>query len=190
MNVQSSPLLTLERLHMALPSGRVSIGWLERALDKQASYLLILVFALLGALPAASLPAGLAICALSLSLFVTRASQLLPASIAARQVGSPAVRYAIGHAIAVLRFAERLFPVSRSDMARVRPLAGILLFVLGALMMVPIPLSNVLPALSAAVLVLALIEGSTAMLVAGTLGGFISIMLVAAATTAAVHAII
>lgn len=189
-SISHTPLMMLKRTHVALPAGRVSIGWLHSALDEQAAYLLILVFALAGALPAASLPAGLAIMALSIPMLLARKSAWLPELIARREIGSGAVRYAMARAIAVLRFSERIAPVSRMEsLNRLRPFAGALLFMLGATLLIPIPLSNVLPALSAAALVLALIEGSVVLFAAGTLGGIASIVLIAEAVLAGMHAI-
>jgi len=110
VKINRAPLAILERAHFALPEGRVSIGWLQRALDDQALYLLIFVFALAGALPAASLPAGLAICALSIPMMLSRRAASLPDMIARREIGSGAVRFAMARAIAALRFCERIAP--------------------------------------------------------------------------------
>lgn len=185
ININRAPLAILERAHFALPEGRVSIGWLQRALDDQAIYLLILVFALAGALPAASLPAGLAICALSIPMMLSRSAAALPDLIARREIGSRAVRFAMARAIAALRLCERIAPIGKANaMTGLRPPAGVLLFVLGATLLVPIPLSNVLPALSAATVVLALIEGRLVLFAVGALGGLASIALIGEAVAA------
>lgn len=185
-----TPLMTLKRTHVALPQDRVSIGWLHNALDEQAAYLLMLIFALAGALPAASLPAGLAIMAFSIPLLLSRKSTWLPESIARREIGSRAVRFAMTRAMAALRLCERIAPMSRTEsLNRLRPFAGALLFMLGAALLIPIPLSNVLPALSAAAIVLALIEGSVPLFVAGTVGGIASIVLIGEAVLVGMHAI-
>jgi hypothetical protein len=146
---------------MTLPEGRVSLGWLHARLDTQATYLLIFVLAMIGALPGASLPAGLAICALSIGMMAPRGAQILPAAIAVREIGAHHARYALGHAITVLKTCRRYIPGRGGDgLARLAPLAGAVLFALGAMMLIPIPLSNVIPAFVAAVLALALVEGS------------------------------
>ena len=64
-----------------------------------------------------------------------------------------------------------------------------LLFVLGVAMLVPIPLSNVLPALSAAAVVLALIEGRLVLFAVGALGGLASIALIGEAVLAGLHVV-
>jgi len=185
-----SPLMALERVHVALPAGRVSIGWLYGAFDTQATFLLILMFGLLGALPAASLPAGLAICVLSLRLVMPHSLPHLPELIAARRVKTPSARYAIGKAIALLRYFDKLAPGSdHTSLNAVRPAAGVLLFLLGASLLIPIPLSNVLPSLAAAAIALALIEGSVALFLLGVAGGIGGLSLVSVAGLAALRAV-
>jgi hypothetical protein len=185
-----SPLMVLERVRVALPSDRVSIGWLYRAFDTQATFLLILMFGLLGALPAASLPAGLAICVLSLHLIMPHSAQLLPDLVASRSVKTPAARYAIGKAIALLRYFERVSPLSSGTaLNALHPAAGVLLFLLGASLLIPIPLSNVLPSLAAAAIALAVIEGSVALLLLGVVGGIGGLSLASVAGLAALRAV-
>jgi hypothetical protein len=186
-----SPLMALERVNVMLPSDRVSIGWLYGAFDTQATFLLILMFGLLGALPAASLPAGLAICVLSLRLVMPRGMPHLPALIASRRVKTPAARYAIGKAIALLRLCDRLVMPSSESTAlnALRPATGVLLFLLGASLLVPIPFSNVLPSLAAAAIALALIEGSVALFLLGVVGAIGGLSLVSVAGLAALRAV-
>src|SRR6185295_9226765 len=103
-------------------------------------------------------------------------------------IGSRAVRFAMARAIAALRLCERIAPLGKANaMTGLRAPAGVLLFVLGAALLVPIPLSNVLPALSAAILVLALIEGRRILFAVGALGGLASIALVGEAVIAGVR---
>ena len=190
LKVDLSPLSVLQRARIALPPDRVSLAWLERALDEQATFLLILVFALLGALPAASLPAGLAISILSLRLMFGRRMVALPRAVASRSVGTGTAHYAIGRAIHLLRASKRYLPVSRAGaLDGARPVAGFLLFFLGLALLVPIPFSNVLPALSAAALILALIEGSVALFVVGMASAMGSILLIGQAVATAIDLI-
>jgi hypothetical protein len=168
--------LALERVHGALPQHRVSLGWLHRELEAQAVYLLIFVLALLGTLPGASLPAGLAICVLAGQLLLSGGKAGLPAKLAAREIAVRPARYALSRAIALSRLCERVLPVARSEASSsFRFMANILLFVLGATLLIPIPLSNVLPAIAAAALSLALVEGSFMLFVASSLGAVASL---------------
>jgi len=184
-----SPVSALERVRIALPRDRVSIGWLHSALDTEASCLLILVLGLIGALPAASLPAGLAICVLSLRLVWSEHALPLPDLIAMRRLRTPAARYALEKTIALLRFCEVAAPFfTRISLARLRPMAGVVLFFLGASLLIPIPFSNVIPALAASAIALALIEGSPALLLLGVTGGVAGLSLLGFASLAALHA--
>ena len=168
--------LVLERVHGALPQHRVSLGWLHRELEAQAVYLLIFVLALLGTLPGASLPAGLAICALAGGILLSGGKAGLPASLAAREIAVRPARYALSRAIALSRICERVLPAARNEASSpFRFMANVLLFILGAMLLVPIPLSNVLPAMVAAALSLALVEGSFALFVLSSFGAVASL---------------
>jgi hypothetical protein len=176
----------LERAHGTLPQHRVSLGWLHRELEAQAVYLLIFVLALLGTLPGASLPAGLAICALAGQAIVFGGKAGLPEKLAAREVAVRPARYALSKAIALSRLCERMLPGARSEApSSFRFLANVLLFVLGATLLIPIPLSNVLPAIAAAALSLALVEGSFVLFVASSCGAVASLGLMAVTVSAA-----
>jgi hypothetical protein len=180
----------LERVHGRLPDDRVSLGWLHNELEAQATYLLIFVLALVGTLPGASLPVGLAICALALRLML-RAEGGLPETIAAREIAAGHARSALGQAIRVMRVCERAFPKRRAEdaAAAFRPIAGALLFGLGAMLLIPIPLSNVLPALAAAAIALALTEGSLMLVIASSVGAAASFAVMGVMVTAATNAL-
>ena len=182
------PVWLLERAHRALPRETVSIGWLLEALDEHASYLIIFVFGLLGALPAASLPAALVIGALAIRIAFAQEATL-PSAIASREVRVRTVRFALNHAIAVLHLSRRLVPRSAGISERLRPVAGAMLLLLAAAMLIPIPLSNVLPALAASALALAMLENSRMLFLAGTVSACVSLMMIAEAVGFAVRAI-
>jgi len=170
----------LERARELLSGERVSLGVLFSALEGQATYLLLLLFALVGTMPGASIIAGFALCVLSIGLIMAPGSPRLPGILAARELPGRETRYALQHAIHALRFVENLFTGSRLTIpAMLRLPAGVLMVILGSLMFVPIPLSNVPPALAAAALALALIEDSAVLLMVAGSGALGAIALLA-----------
>jgi hypothetical protein len=155
------PIPALERVRNALPEGGITIGWLHDQLKSEAVYLLLFVVALVGAVPGLSVPAGIVVCILAGGMMFSRRNDTLPGVIASRHIGADATRYVLGRAIIVLRFFEAILPLSRNGVfASARLVAAWLLCLLGCSMLVPIPFSNVVPALVAAGLALALIEDS------------------------------
>jgi hypothetical protein len=168
----------LERVRESLSGDRVSLGWLCTALEGQATYLLLLVFALIGLLPGACIVAGIAMFVLSAGLIVSPGATRLPQILASRQITSGQTRYVLAHAIHALRFVESFASSGRLTIpAFLRLPIGVLMAVLGVQILVPIPLSNLPPALAAVALSLALIEDSVVLLLLAGSGSLAAIAL-------------
>ncbi|HTQ14203.1 MAG TPA: exopolysaccharide biosynthesis protein [Rhizomicrobium sp.] len=185
--IGAPPISTLERVRLALPEGGATIGWLHEQLDTEAVYLLIFMLGLLGVLPGACIPAGLLICLLAVDLMFVGKTRALPASIASRRIGSGVARQVLDRAIAVLKFCEGILPFAgRGMFDGARFGTAFLIFLLGPAMLLPVPLTNVVPALVVAGLALALIEdslvlcalaASAAVATLGLMGGIILLLL-------------
>ncbi|MGH6870149.1 MAG: exopolysaccharide biosynthesis protein [Rhizomicrobium sp.] len=155
------PVPTLERVRIALPENGATIGWLHEQLETEAAYLLLFILALLGILPGLCIPAGVVLCLLAGEMMLLGAGHALPSAIASRHIGPGMARSVLDRAIAVLRFCETRMPLAGHGLpAAARFSSALLIFVLGAAMLLPVPLTNILPALIAAGLALALIEDS------------------------------
>lgn len=166
----------LERVRESLSGEHVSLGWLCTALEGQATYLLLLVFALIGLLPGACIVAGIAMFALSAGLIVSPGAARLPQVLASRRITSGQTRYVLQNAIQALRFVESFASQRRFTIPSfLRLPIGVLMAVLGVLMLVPIPLSNLPPALAAIALSLALIEDSALLLLLAGSGSLAAI---------------
>jgi hypothetical protein len=150
----------LQRIRDALPEGSVSVGWLYLKFEEGGPHALLLFLGLLGVVPGADTPSGIAIFFLGL-LMLKRKKIDLPARVATHRLGRRSVRYALSGVIDLLSFVEHHAPdIHPAGHARPHPLAALLVAVLGAAMLVPIPLSNVAPSLAVAMIALALLEGS------------------------------
>jgi hypothetical protein len=168
----------LERVKQSLSGDSVSLGWLCAALEGQATYLLLLVFALIGLLPGACIVAGIAMFALSAGLMVSPGAARLPQILAARRITSGQTRYVLERAIHALRFVESFAAKERLTIpAFLRLPIGALMALLGALMLMPVPLSNLPPALAAIALAVALIEDSAVLLLLAGSGALAAIAL-------------
>lgn len=160
---QSQPAsAVLERLLHALPQDRVSLGWLHDELHEHSFELLAFIMALIGVLPGASAMVGLLMIVPACGMMFSSAMRL-PRVIAARSISSRQASFVLGRAIPLLRSWEspRHAP---SSLKPARPLIGLLLLVLGLTLLVPVPLSNVFPALAIAGLSLASFEGNILLL--------------------------
>jgi len=85
--------------------------------------------------------------------------------LAQRSISTRQASFVLGRTIAILRHWESAEPVHRARAWRMmRPAIGLASLVLGLTLLVPIPLSNVLPALAIAGLTLALFEANLPLL--------------------------
>jgi hypothetical protein len=162
VEANTDPVPLLQSVRDELPEGRVSVGWLYGKLEGQGICLFLLILGLLGAFPGIDTPAGVVIGLLGCTMLWSAQPQL-PSNVAAHRIATRPARYAIGRAINLLTFIEQVFPSFDGEVSVwLRPVAALVLILLGAAMLLPIPLSNVAPSLAAAMMAVALVEGSIA----------------------------
>lgn len=156
--------LVLERLLQALPKDRVSVGWLHNELHEHSFEMLAFIMALIGVLPGASVMVGILMAVPALGMMFSRGLRL-PDMVAERSISTRQASYVLGRAIPLLRSWEG---AGRSSRARgwklIRPLVGFVTLILSFTLLVPVPLSNVIPALVIAGLSLASFEENATLL--------------------------
>ena len=161
---QTSASAVLERLLAALPQDRVSVGWIYGELHEHSFELLAFVMALVGILPGASIVIGVLMIVPAMGMTFS-SGMPLPEIVARRSIPTRQASYVLGRAISLLhsRTAAKR-GAHRTTWKIARPVAGVLSFVLGITLLVPVPLSNVIPALTIAGLSLAAFEGNLTLL--------------------------
>jgi hypothetical protein len=161
--------MVLERLLATLPQDRVSVGWLHGELREHSFEMLAFIMALIGVLPGASVMIGLLMIVPALGMMFS-GGIALPRLVAKRSISARQASFVLGRAIPLLKSWESAERMPHGEVWRfARPLVGLLMLLLGFTLLVPVPLSNVLPALAIAGLALASFEGNLALLaIAGT----------------------
>jgi hypothetical protein len=144
--------------------------------------LLVLILALFGLAPGTSTIAGLLLGILAPQMALARLRPVLPQGIARRRLDPRHLTLTVGWAVPVLRFLERLsrprWPTPEDATRRV---VGIAVLALGALLLVPIPLSNVLPGLVLVVIACASLQRDGLLLCLGLLAAVVLLVLASAA---------
>ncbi len=148
--------LMLERLLSQLPQDRVSLGWLHDHLHERSFEMLAFVMALIGVLPGASVMIGALMVVPAFGMMFSSGIKL-PSIVASRSVSARQASFVIERAILFLRTCKTESRPTRR-VKRTRPLVGALLLLLGITLLVPVPFSNVFPALAIAGLSLASFE--------------------------------
>jgi hypothetical protein len=105
----------------------------------------------------------------------------LPSLVAERSISTRQAMFVLGRAIPLLKSWESSDRAPHGDFWKfARPLVGILTLLLGLTLLIPVPLSNVLPALAIAGLALASFEGNVLLLAVAITAALGSLALTAA----------
>lgn len=134
---------------------RLRIGALLERLGEHAFGLAMLLLGLVGVVPGLSMIAGLALLVVAARMILSAATPM-PRFIADRTVPTARLVAFVGRAAPVLRALERpLRPRLPACLAAARAIAGPWVAVLALAMTIPIPLSNIPPALAVVAIALA-----------------------------------
>lgn len=138
---------------------RVTLGWLLDGLGDRSFGLVMLLLALLGAMPGASAIVAPLLVILAVQMMLGHAGPVFPRRIAERSVPTQALARVLGRAVPVLRAIEGfVHPRWPTPFGATKRGVGLVVVVLGVLLLAPIPLSNVPPALAIALLAIAWLE--------------------------------
>jgi hypothetical protein len=159
----------------------VSIGWLMAQLGRRSFGLTLLVMAVLGFLPGASTVAGLLVAWLAVQMMLGHEAAVLPRLVARRSVGVERLARVIGIAAPWLAWVERLVhPRWPTLFQTTKPLTGIMMLLLGLSMVLPVPFSQVVPALVIMLLALAYLEEDGIALLVALIAALASLSITAA----------
>src|ERR1700682_5407699 len=168
----------LEEILDQAPADYFTLDWLTATLQERSFGIMTLFLGLLGTVPVGSTVPGLMLAVLAVQMIGGRGQPTFPHFIAARRLPTRNLRLLGERAIPFLKLLERAihprWPVAFEATKRA---VGVVVLLLTAVMLLPpVPLSNVPPAIVIAVISLAYIEEDgllllVAMLVAVTLIG-------------------
>ncbi|MEA2945904.1 MAG: hypothetical protein QOI40_1234, partial [Alphaproteobacteria bacterium] len=150
----------LEEILDSAPADYFTLGWLTATLEQRSFGIMILFLGLLGTAPVGSTVPGLLLAVLAVQMIAGRGQPIFPEFIATRRLPTRSLRLVGERAIPFLKFLERAihprWPVA-FEAAR-RAVGVVILLLTAVLLLFPLPLSNVVPAIVIAVISLAYIE--------------------------------
>jgi hypothetical protein len=161
----------LQELHETAPADYFTLGWLMDRLQKQSFGLIMLLLAIVAIAPGISIVGGLLLLIPAFQMIAGRSAPIFPRWIANRSLPTKHLGAVVQRAISVLKFLERVvrprFPTPPELTKRV---VGLFVALLCArLLLMPIPLSNILPAVLIALISLGYLEDDGALLSIGLL---------------------
>lgn len=179
----------LQQLHDEVPKDHVTLGWLMGRLRKRSFGMILLVLALLATVPGVSIVAGLLLMIPAFQMIVGKPAPIFPRSIATRPLPTRHLAALFQRAIPVLRYLERMIhPRWAIPLEATKRLVGIIVVMLSfAVVLGPIPLTNVVPAVVIALISLAYLEEDGLLLLIALLAAVIVLTVAVLAVWETVH---
>jgi hypothetical protein len=150
----------LQRLLDDAPADHVTLAWLLGHLRKRSFGLVMLLLALVAMLPGISYVAGLLLAISALEMIAGRVSPVFPRRIAIHPLPTRHLVRAVRWAIPVLRHLERaVHPRWHTPLGVTKRVVGVVVLLLTVvLLLAPVPMTQVVPALVIVMISLAYIE--------------------------------
>jgi hypothetical protein len=169
----------LQRVHDGAPKEKFTLGWLMSTLHTRSFGLIMLLCAVVAVVPGVSIVAGLLLMITAVQLIQGRPAPAFPDGIATRPLPARHLASVVRRVLPALKYLEQIahprWPTPRDATRRVVGVAVLILSM--AVTFMPIPLSNIPPALAIAVISLAYLEEDGLMLAIGLVAGAIVVTL-------------
>lgn len=158
----------------------VSLGWLTERLHERSFGAYILLLGMIGVLPVASIPVGILIAIIAGQMVFGMANPALPGFIARKPIPSNRIAGPMRKVIAAVRRMEALIHPRWHIVCRSTHLIGLVIFLLALLLLIPIPFSNIVPALVISLISLAYTEKDGLLVAVGILAAILTAVVVPA----------
>lgn len=159
----------------------VTLDWLMRGLGDRSFGIVLLLLALLAVLPGVSVVAGLLLLVPAYQMLCARPALVFPRAVAARPIAAKRLTGLVRGIVPMLRFLERVVhPRWPTPLETTKRTVGGAVLLLGGGLFVPVPLSNVPPAVAIALIAFAYLERDGLLLCAALTAAMAVIALAAA----------
>ena len=159
MTIRIPTSVLLDGLLRGADTERVTLGWLVDSLGERSFGLVMLLLALLAAMPGASAIVAPLLAILSVQMMLGHAAPAFPRRVAERSLRTERLARTLGRAVPVLRAIEGfIHPRWPTPFEATKRGVGLVVLLLGGLLLAPVPLSNIPPALVIALLAIAYLE--------------------------------
>ena len=178
----------LEQLLDQVPADYFTLGWLTVTLQQRSFGIIMLFLGLLAAVPVGSTVPGLLLAALAMQMIAGRSGPIFPHFITTRRLPTRHLLRLGRRGIPVLRYLEKaVHPRWPATFEATKRVTGLMVLLLTAvLLLTPVPLSNIAPAMVIAMISLAYIEEDGLLLAAAILAAMVLISLTSAAVWGAI----
>ena len=149
----------LQQLSVSACATEVTLEWLFEQLHGRSFGIMMLVSGLVAILPGICVVGGFILIALSVQMLMGREVPVLPRFIASRPFAQQRFASVMMRAIPVVKILERIIrPRWKTPLCATKRIVGLVLLLMAGTLFVPVPLSNVLPAVMTVFVALAYLE--------------------------------
>ena len=150
----------LEELLGQVPADHFTLGWLMSVLHQRSFGIVILFFGLLATAPIGSMVPGLVLAVVAVQMIAGRGEPVFPRFVTDRSLPTRYLLRLGERAVPLLRYLEKaVHPRWPAAFEAAKRVVGVMVLLLTAvLLLTPVPLSNVAPAIVIALISLAYIE--------------------------------
>jgi hypothetical protein len=175
--------VVLQGLHGEMPTDHFTLGWLMHCLHRRSFGIIMLVIALAAVVPGLSIVAGLLLMIPAFQMIAGKPRPFFPLRIATRSLPARQFTAVMQRSVPVLRYLEKVVhPRWHAPVEATKRLVGAFVVMLSAtLVCIPIPLSNVVPALLIVLISLAYLEEDGVLLSITVLAAIIVLIIAATA---------
>jgi hypothetical protein len=175
--------VVLQRLLDEVPAGHFTLGWLMGSLRQRSFGIIMLLLALVAMAPGVCFAAGLLLMIPAWQLLLGHTAPAFPRRIASHPIPTRHFAALVQRAVPVLKYLETMIhPRWHIPLDATGRLVGVVVVMLSAaLISVPIPMSNVIPAVVIAAVSLGWLEEDGLLLSIAMLAGLIVVALALAA---------
>jgi hypothetical protein len=146
VSVGTPTSIILQNLLLHAPDETVTLGWLMGHLGRRSFGIILLLLGLLASLPGVSAVAGVLITIPAYQMIIVRSRPVFPRILASRAFKKRRLAAILSWAVPVLRFLEKFIrPRWHTPFETTKRVVGGAVLLVGALLFVPVPLSNVRP---------------------------------------------
>jgi hypothetical protein len=161
---------------------RVSLGWLIDRLGERSFGIILLLLAFLALIPGVSPVAGILLMVPAFQMIRAHAGPVIPRRLARRCFETRRLVAVVRRAVPLLRYLERFIYPRWTPFEATRRLVGGVVFLVSLTLFVPVPLSNIPPAVLISLVAFAYLEEDGALLSLALIGAFVLLTIVISGT--------
>ena len=189
MEMRVPTSVVLESLLHDAPTDRVTLNWIVDRLQARSFGIVILLVALVALLPGASPFMAILLAIPAIQMILARPAPVLPRIIAARSISTARLAPLVKRVARVLKWMERVVrPRWRTPFEATKRVVGVVILLLGATFLAPIPFVHILPTLVIMLLAFAFLEEDGVLLCLALVAAVISLSVMVAAVWGTIEA--